>query len=72
MSTKAPKRIYLVRNSETGAERLIRAVNVAQSRNHAARDTLAVAVATQEQLVSLLTGDERVAVEEAGVELEAA
>lgn len=64
--TKAPKRIYIVRNEDTGDERLIRAANVAQARNHAARDTLKVAVATQDQLVALLTGDEKHEVEEAG------
>lgn len=64
--TKASKRIYLVRNTDTGDERLIRAATAAQARNHAARDTLAVAVATQDQLVALLTGDEQVQVEESG------
>lgn len=64
--TKAPKRIYLVRNADTGDERLIRAANVAQARNHAARDTLLVGVASQEQLVALLTGDAPAKVEEAG------
>ncbi len=68
MSTKAPRRIYLVHNAATGTQRLIRAVNVAQARNHAARDTLAVAVATQEQLVALLTGEAGVAVEDAAAE----
>lgn len=63
--SKAPKRIYLVHNAATGTQRLIRACNVYQARNHAARDTLAVAVATQEQLVALLTGDSRVPVEDA-------
>lgn len=70
--SKAPKRIYLVRNTNTGDERLIRAANASQARNHAARDTLAVAVATQDQLVALLTSGERHEVEEAGVEVEAA
>lgn len=63
--TKAPKRIYLVHNAATGTQRLIRASNTYQARNHAARDTLAVQVATQEQLVALLTGHARVAVEDA-------
>ena len=63
-------RIYLVCNADTGDERLIRAANVVQARNHAARDTLIVAVASQDQLVALLTGDKPPAVEEAGVERE--
>jgi len=58
-------RIYLVRHTDTGTERLIRAVNAAQARNHAARDTIDVTVATQDQLVAMLTGGEPVAVEEA-------
>lgn len=65
--SKAPKRIYLVRNTETGVERLVRAANVAQARNHISRDTLTVEVASQDQIVSLLKtfhGD--VPVEEAG------
>ena len=62
---KTPRRIYLVRNTDTGAERLIRAATVAQARNHAARDTLEVSVATQDQLVALLTGLDTVAVEDA-------
>lgn len=65
MPTKAPTtttkaaatRIYLVRNEDTGDERLIRAANSVQARNHAARDTLTVSVAKQEQLVALLTQD---------------
>lgn len=64
-TTKTPRRIYLVRNTDTGAERLIRAGNVAQARNHAARDTLDVSVATQDQLVNLLTGAEPIEVEDA-------
>lgn len=62
----AATRIYLVRNEDTGEERLIRAANSVQARNHAARDTLKVAVATQDQLVALLTGDEKHEIEEAG------
>jgi len=67
----APKRIYLVRNVDTGDERLIRAANAAQARNHAARDTLSVEVASQDQLVALLTeADVPVRIEEAGRESE--
>lgn len=58
----ADKRIYLVAPStpKDGAppsalgERLIRATNVAQARNHAARETFAVNVASQDDLVRLL------------------
>lgn len=67
----APKRIYLVRNVDTGDERLIRAANAAQARNHAARDTLSVEVASQDQLVALLTeADVPVRIEDAGRESE--
>jgi hypothetical protein len=61
-----PRRIYLVRHADTGAERLVRALTPAQARNHAARDTITVAVATQDQLVTLLTsGDWHGEVEDA-------
>ncbi|MCE2661155.1 MAG: hypothetical protein LW854_23495 [Rubrivivax sp.] len=70
--SKAPKRIYLVRNTETGDERLIRAANAAQARNHAARETFGVAVASQEQLVALLTGDTPAPVEDASAAEEVA
>ena len=62
---KTPRRIYIVRHTDTGAERLIRATTAAQARNHAARDTIEVDVASQEQLVSLLTGAEPVRIEDA-------
>lgn len=52
---KTARRIYLVRDHTTGVERLIRAVSPAQARAHAARDQFDVSVATQEQLVALLT-----------------
>ena len=44
---------------------LVRAANAVQARNHAARDTIDVNVATQDQLVALLTSGTAVAVEEA-------
>lgn len=68
MSTnpKTPRRIYLVRDVDTGIERLIRAVSPAQARAHAARDVFEVSVATQDQLVALLTAEIPAAVEEAG------
>lgn len=62
---KTPRRIYIVRHTDTGAERLIRATTAAQARNHAARDTIEVDVASQEQLVSLLTGAEPARIEDA-------
>lgn len=64
MST--PKRIYIVKDND--ARRLIRAANVAQARNHVARDTLQVAVASQDDLVSLVLGGARV--EDAGEQVE--
>ena len=67
-ATKKPAgRIYLVRHVDTGCERLIRANTAAQARNHAARDTIEVDVASQEQLVALLTGENNVPVEDASV-----
>lgn len=60
----APTRIYLVRDPDTGEERLVRAVNAHRARSHVAA-ALEVTVATQDQLVALLTGDDRVAIEDA-------
>lgn len=68
MST--PRRIYLTRHVDTGAERLIRAANASQARNHAARDSIEVSVATQDQLVALLTGVDVVPIEEAGHDID--
>ena len=62
------KRVYIIRNSETGDKRLVRAVNASRARNHVARDTLTVKVASQDQLIALLAGEERVTVEDAGGE----
>jgi hypothetical protein len=64
-SPATPRRIYLVRNTETAEERLVRAANPAQARSHAARAVFEVAVASQDQLVALLTGEEPVKVEDA-------
>lgn len=63
-----PKRIYVVQKAGTEQRRLIRASNVAQARNHVARDTLQVAVASQDELVSLVSGGARV--EDAGEQVE--
>lgn len=62
---KTPRRIYLVRHTDTGTERLIRASTAAQARNHAARDTIEVDVAGQEQLVALLTSAQPARIEDA-------
>lgn len=62
---KTPRRIYLVRHADSGNERLIRATNAAQARNHAARDSIAVEVASQEQLVAMLTSAEPARIEDA-------
>lgn len=62
------KRIYVVQKAGTEQRRLIRASNVAQARNHVARDTLQVAVASQDELVSLVSGGARV--EDAGEQVE--
>jgi hypothetical protein len=64
---KTAGRIYLVRHSDTGCERLIRASTAAQARNHAARDSIEVDVASQEQLVALLTGESIVPIEDASL-----
>ena len=64
-TTKTPRRIYLVRHADSGTERLIRATNAAQARNHAARDSIAVEVASQEQLVAMLTSTEPARIEDA-------
>lgn len=62
------RRTYLIRNTETGVERLVRAANAASARNHVARDTLDVRVATQDQLIALLTAEAPITVEDAGRE----
>lgn len=64
--TKTPRRIYLVRNSDTGEERLVRAQNAARALAHIVRTSYSAEVANQEQLVSLLTGIEPVKVEDTG------
>ena len=47
-------RIYLVKDSETGGKRLIRASNVAQAVRHAARAQFTAEVASQDDLVFLI------------------
>jgi hypothetical protein len=63
--TKTPTRIYLVRNTDTGDERLVRAPNVARALAHIVRVSYTCEVATQEQLVALLTTADPTEVEDA-------
>ena len=65
----AAKRIYILRNAETGVERLVRASNATQARAHVARDTFSISVASQDQLVALLTAEDPPEVETAGEDL---
>ena len=58
-------RIYLVRDPDTAVERLVRAYSQAAARGHVARD-LECSAATQEQLVAMLTGPDRIEIEDAG------
>lgn len=55
-------RIYMVsdKRQPDGEKRLVRAANVAQARNHVARDSLACAVASQEDLVTLVGNGTRI------------
>lgn len=62
---KTPTRIYLVRNTDTGDERLVRAPNVARALAHIVRVSYTCEVATQEQLVALLTAIDPTEVEDA-------
>lgn len=63
MST--PTRIYLVRNKDTAEERLVRATNAPRALAHIVKTSYAAEVASQDQLVALLTGDDRVEIEDA-------
>lgn len=63
---KTPRRIYVVRNADTGEERLVRAQNAARALAHIVRTSYTAEVAGQEQLVALLTAIEPVEVEDAG------
>jgi hypothetical protein len=58
-------RIYIV-DSKDSAARLIRAANKVQARNHAARDTFTVGLASQDDLIMALGAG--VKVENANVE----
>lgn len=61
-------RIYVVGHIETGAKRLVRASNAAQAARHVIRTSHCVTVATQGELVSLVTGG--VSVESCGSDAE--
>lgn len=60
-----PTRLYLIRNNDTGEERLVRASNAARALAHITRTSYTATVASQDQLVALLTGEERIEVEDA-------
>lgn len=49
------KRIYAVTNTATGSIQLIRAANTVQARNAAAKNTFEVKLATQDDLVDLVS-----------------
>jgi len=57
-------RIYLVQDTETKSNALVRAANQAQAIRHVARNRLSVTVASQDDLVELLAAG--VKVEDAG------
>ena len=61
-------RIYVVAHMETGAKRLVRASNAAQAARHVIRTSHCVTVATQDELVALVTGG--VPVESCGTDAE--
>jgi len=56
--------IYLIRDTETAVERLVRANNKAAALRFVMKP-LTIAAATPEQLVALLTGDDPITVEDA-------
>lgn len=55
-----PKRIYVVRDTHSCNETLVRAPSAAQALRHVTADQFEVSVATQSQLVALLTGGAQV------------
>ncbi|MFM2345380.1 MAG: hypothetical protein RL654_133 [Pseudomonadota bacterium] len=62
-TTVTPRRVYVVRDNTNGKTRLVRAINVAAALRHVVRIAYAVDVATQDDLIELLTSG--VAVEDA-------
>lgn len=61
---------YLIRNTGTGDERLVRADNQAQALRHITRTTYSVEVSSVDQVVALLTAEPPYRVETAGVDVE--
>lgn len=59
---------YVIRNTETGEERFVRADNQAQAMRHVAKTTYTVEAATVDQAVALLTAEPPYKVEVAGVD----
>ena len=59
---------YIIRNTDTGEERLVRADNQAQALRHITRTSYTVEVATADQIVALLTAEPPHRVEVAGEE----
>ena len=58
-----PTRVYIT--NQAGVVRLVRAANVAQARNHVARDSISVEVASQDNLIAYLTAVPPLPVEDA-------
>lgn len=58
-----PTRVYIT--NQAGVVRLVRAANVSQARNHVARDSIAVEVASQDDLIAYLTAVPPTPVEDA-------
>lgn len=54
----AQQRIYLVTHGDD--KRLIRAISQANARNHIARNSIAVAVASQDDIVALISTGQKV------------
>lgn len=54
----AQQRIYLVTHGDN--KRLIRAISQANARNHIARNSIAVAVASQDDIVALISTGQKV------------
>ncbi|HWS75059.1 MAG TPA: hypothetical protein VN324_07955 [Quisquiliibacterium sp.] len=55
----------MIRNTDTGEERLVRAPNAARALAHITRTSYTAEVASQEQLVALLTGEAPAEIEDA-------
>lgn len=64
--TQTPRRVYAVRHIATGTTRLVRAVNVATAVRHVVRTDYTAEVASQDDLIDLLSAGTRV--EDAGAD----